>query len=112
MGQRSGHPRCFIFDATDSLEAPRGVVHDQAGRSQQPVPHRTRRPRANWADQDVVWGMLWREVFTTDLDADRRRRLLEALLTPAEARKMTYQEFLDWADEDTLAEGKIVYAKD
>ena len=55
--------------------------------------------------------MLWREVFTTDLDEDRRRRLLEALLTPAEARKMTYQEFLDWADEDTLAEwvdGEVV----
>lgn len=49
-------------------------------------------------------------------DDDLRRRLLEVLLTPAEARqivrqKMTYQEFLAWADEDTLAEwvnGEVV----
>ena len=33
-----------------------------------------------------------------------RRRLLEILLAPAEPRKMTYEEFLAWADEDTLAE--------
>ena len=43
-----------------------------------------------------------------------RRRLLEVLLTPAEPHKaarhpvmryeMTYEEFLAWADEDTLAE--------
>jgi len=33
-----------------------------------------------------------------------RRHLLEVLLAPAKPRRMTYQEFLDWADEDTLAE--------
>ena len=40
-----------------------------------------------------------------------RRRLLEALAAPAEPAKMTYDEFLAWADEDTLAEwvdGEIV----
>ena len=33
-----------------------------------------------------------------------RRRLLEVLSAPTEPRKMTYKEFLAWADEDTLAE--------
>jgi Uma2 family endonuclease len=33
-----------------------------------------------------------------------RRRLLEALLVPVEPPRMTYEEFLAWADEDTLAE--------
>jgi Uma2 family endonuclease len=45
------------------------------------------------------------------LDADLRRQLLEALLTPARPRKMTYDEFLVRADEDTLAEwvnGEVV----
>lgn len=40
-----------------------------------------------------------------------RRRLLEVLLEPAKPRKMTYEEFLAWADEDTLAEwvdGEVV----
>lgn len=40
-----------------------------------------------------------------------RRRLLEVLLAPAEPPKMTYEEFLAWADEDTLAEwvdGEVV----
>lgn len=35
---------------------------------------------------------------------DLRRRLVELLLTPKERPKMTYAEFLAWADEDTLAE--------
>jgi len=44
-----------------------------------------------------------------DDDLNLRRRLLEILLTLAEARqithqKMTYEEFLAWANEDTLAE--------
>lgn len=38
------------------------------------------------------------------LDDDLRRRLLEALLAPAQPGQMTYDEFLSWADEDTLAE--------
>ena len=33
-----------------------------------------------------------------------RRRLLEVLLAPPVSEKMSYEEFLDWADEDTLAE--------
>jgi len=49
-------------------------------------------------------------------DDDLRRRLLEVLLTPVERarmtrHKMTYEEFLAWADEDTLAEwvdGEVV----
>jgi len=45
------------------------------------------------------------------LDEATRRGLLEALLAPAARRKMTYEEFLAWADEDTLAEwldGEVV----
>ncbi len=44
-------------------------------------------------------------------DDDLRRRLLTALLEPARPRQMTYEEFLAWADEDTLAEwvdGEVV----
>jgi Uma2 family endonuclease len=33
-----------------------------------------------------------------------RRRLLDVLLSPAEPPRMSYEEFLQWADEDTLAE--------
>ena len=36
-------------------------------------------------------------------DDDLRLRLIEMLLAP-ERRKMTYEEFLAWTDEDTLAE--------
>jgi Uma2 family endonuclease len=50
------------------------------------------------------------------MEESLRRWLLELLLAPAEQRKitrqlMTYEEFLAWADEDTLAEwvdGKVV----
>ncbi len=48
---------------------------------------------------------------TTPGEEALRRRLLEVLLAPMEPRKMTYEEFLAWADEDTLAEwvdGKVV----
>jgi len=49
-------------------------------------------------------------------DDNLRRRLLEVLLTPVERasmtrHKVTYEEFLAWADEDTLAEwvdGEVV----
>lgn len=44
-------------------------------------------------------------------DDDLRSRLLAVLLSPAERPKMTYEEFLAWADEDTLAEwvyGEVV----
>ena len=40
-----------------------------------------------------------------------RRRLLEILSAPTDRRKMTYEEFLAWADEDTTAEwidGEVV----
>jgi len=37
-------------------------------------------------------------------DDELRRRLLELLLKPIQPRTMTYEEFLAWADEDTLAE--------
>lgn len=44
-------------------------------------------------------------------DEELRRELVEALLRPARPRRMTYEEFLSWADEDTLAEwvdGEVV----
>jgi len=40
-----------------------------------------------------------------------RRRLLEILAAPTDRRRMTYKEFLAWADEDTTAEwidGEVV----
>ena len=40
-----------------------------------------------------------------------RRRLLDVLAGPAEPQRMTYQQFLQWADEDALAEwvdGEVV----
>jgi Uma2 family endonuclease len=37
-------------------------------------------------------------------DEELRRRLLEVLLEPLRPRRMSYEEFLAWADEDTLAE--------
>ena len=57
----------------------------------------------------------WRAGTATG-DDDLRRRLLEVLLTPVEfsrmtRHKMTYEEFLAWANEDTLAEwvdGEVV----
>ena len=45
------------------------------------------------------------------LTEEAKRELLELLVFPPERRKMTYEEFLDWADEDTLAEwvdGEVV----
>jgi len=40
----------------------------------------------------------------TSSEGALRRQLLDVLLTPVEPLKMTYEEFLAWADEDTLAE--------
>lgn len=40
-----------------------------------------------------------------------RRQMLDLLLSPAPAARMSYEEFLAWADEDTLAEwvnGEVV----
>ncbi len=45
------------------------------------------------------------------LEDGLRRRLLEALLSPTGPHKFTYEEFLNWADEDSLAEwvdGEII----
>jgi Uma2 family endonuclease len=47
---------------------------------------------------------------TWRISAELRQQLLEALAAPARP-KMTYEEFLNWADEDTLAEwvnGEVV----
>lgn len=44
-------------------------------------------------------------------DSILRRRLLQVLLAPPASEAITYEEFLQWADEDTLAEwvnGRIV----
>lgn len=41
---------------------------------------------------------------TWEIDESLRRQLLNLLLSYPHRRKMTYEEFLDWADEDTLAE--------
>ena len=52
----------------------------------------------------------WRAGTATG-DDNLRRRLLEVLLMPLERPRMTYEEFLAWADEDTLAEwvnGEVV----
>ncbi|MGH2486443.1 MAG: Uma2 family endonuclease [Ktedonobacterales bacterium] len=47
-----------------------------------------------------------------EIPADLRRELLTVLLrAPSEKPKMSYEEFLDWLDEDTLAEwvnGEVV----
>jgi len=40
----------------------------------------------------------------SDLDENVRRELLNTLLASSRPRRMTFEEFLDWADEDTLAE--------
>lgn len=45
------------------------------------------------------------------LTDELKRELIELLVLPPEKRKMRYEEFLEWADEDTLAEwvdGEIV----
>ena len=61
----------------------------------------------------------WRKAITALPEGDLRRRLLEVLLTPqgepagrrAPGDNITYEDFLDWAGEDTLAEwvdGEVV----
>lgn len=45
------------------------------------------------------------------LDKELRRQLLEVLLAPPQPRRMSYEEFLEWCDEDTWAEwvdGEVV----
>jgi len=38
------------------------------------------------------------------LDEELRRQLLEVLLAPSQPLRMSYEEFLEWCDEDTWAE--------
>jgi Uma2 family endonuclease len=38
------------------------------------------------------------------LNQDMRQRLVSLLLSPSQQPKMTYEQFLEWADEDTHAE--------
>ena len=54
---------------------------------------------------------MWRGGVATAFADDLRSWLLEVLVAPALPRKMTYDEFLAWANEDTLAEwvdGEVV----
>lgn len=53
------------------------------------------------AGNKTVWGSL---PSPTSREESLRRQLLEILLGPTEPPKMTYEEFLAWTDEDTLAE--------
>jgi Uma2 family endonuclease len=63
-------------------------------------PHHNGRPRtgdtpmATQPDEQPVW----------TIPADLRLRLLAALSAPDRPPKLTYEEFLEWADEDTYAE--------
>jgi len=63
------------------------------------------------ARADYRVGTVRRGTAADVMEESLRRQLLEVLLAPAEPRKMTYEEFLAWADEDTLAEwvdGEVV----
>ena len=48
----------------------------------------------------------WREALDTVWNRELRPRLMETILSlpPARPLRMSYEEFLEWADEDTLAE--------
>ena len=54
----------------------------------------------------AVTNDLVEQVLSAGEPAERqlRRQLLDVLLAPSEPTRMTYQEFLEWLDEDTLAE--------
>jgi Uma2 family endonuclease len=61
------------------------------------------------ARADYRTGTVRQDATAGAMEETLRRQLLEVLLAPAEPRKMTrhlvtYEEFLAWADEDTLAE--------
>jgi len=64
--------------------------------------------------ETVVWPEAIRDALppaTAPETEALRRRLLDVLLSPAEPPRMSYEEFLAWADEDTLAEwvdGEII----
>ncbi len=48
----------------------------------------------------------WREALDAVWNRELRPRLMEAILSlpPARPLRMSYEEFLEWADEDTLVE--------
>ena len=54
----------------------------------------------------VVSNDLVEQVLSAANPAERllRRQMLDVLLAPTQAARMSYEEFLDWLDEDTLAE--------
>ena len=63
------------------------------------------------ARADYRAGTVRRGTAADAMEESLRHQLLEVLLAPMEPRKMTYVEFLTWADEDTLAEwvdGEVV----
>ena len=63
------------------------------------------------ARADYRAGTVRRGTAADVMEESLRRQLLEVLLAPVEPHKMTYEEFLAWADEDTLAEwvdGEVV----
>jgi Uma2 family endonuclease len=64
-------------------------------------PHNGGTPVATQPDEQPVW----------TIPADLRLRLLAALSTPDQPPKLTFEEFVEWADEDTRAEwvdGEII----
>ena len=54
----------------------------------------------------VVTNDLVEQVLSAANPAERplRRQMLDLLLAPSQPARMSYEEFLDWLDEDTLAE--------
>ena len=54
----------------------------------------------------VVSNDLVEQVLSAANPAERplRRQMLDVLLAPSQPARMSYEEFLDWLDEDTLAE--------
>jgi Uma2 family endonuclease len=65
------------------------------------------------ADKTIGWleSALGDPLTSSQSEQTLRRRLLEALVAPVGSPKISYEEFLAWADEDTLAEwvdGEIV----
>jgi Uma2 family endonuclease len=82
------------------------ICHRLTGRHRSEVAADIREARA-----DYQTGTLRQGTAPDAMEEPLRRQLLEVLLASVEPRKMTYEEFLAWADEDTLAEwvdGEVV----
>ncbi len=88
----------------EQVELVERICHRLMGRRRSEVATDIREARADYRTGTV------RQDTTADaMEETLRRQLLEMLLTSVEPRKMTrhlvtYDEFLTWADEDTLAE--------